>query len=219
MRITAAAKDETKKRILKVSKEQFAQQGFEQTTTRDIARDANIAVGTLFNYFPTKESIVENLVNEGCMRAADRFAVELERTGQKDSATLEEELFAHVAVVLRELKPYRKYLPAVLETSLSPLATNHSGDHISFRAAHLEIVSQILLRHAPQDAASPTAIQLYWTLYTGVLVFWTSDSSPRQEDSLALLDESLSMFVGWVTGLDGSNPAVRPAERTSKNER
>ncbi len=219
MRITAAAKDETRKRILKVSQKQFAQQGFDETTTRDIARDANIAVGTLFNYFPTKESIVENLVNEGCMRAAERFTAELERNELNDSFTLEEELFAHVAAVLRELKPYRKYLPAVLETSLSPLATDHSGDHTSLRAAHLEVVSQILLRHTSQDAISPIAIQLYWTLYTGVLVFWASDSSPKQEDSLALLDESLSMFVGWLTGPVGSDQPVRPAKHASKNER
>lgn len=219
MRITAAAKDETRKRILKVSQKQFAQQGFEQTTTRDIARDANIAVGTLFNYFPTKESIVENLVNEGCIRAAERFAAELERDGEKDSSTLEEELFSHAAAVLRELKPYRKYLLAVLDTSLSPLAADQSGDHTSLRAAHLEIVSQILLRHAAQDAVSPIAMQLYWTLYTGVLVFWASDSSPRQEDSLALLDESLSMLVGWLTDANDSDPSARPAKRTSKNER
>jgi AcrR family transcriptional regulator len=219
MRITAAAKDETRKRILKVSQKQFAQQGFEQTTTRDIARDANIAVGTLFNYFPTKESIVENLVNEGCLRAAERFAAELERNGQQDSATLEEELFAHVAAVLRELKPYRKYLPAVLDTSLSPLAINHTSDHTSLRAAHLEIVSQILLRHASQDAISPVAIQLYWTLYTGVLVFWAGDKSPRQEDSLALLDESLLMFAGWLSSCNGSVQSVRTAKHTSKNER
>jgi AcrR family transcriptional regulator len=219
MRITAAAKDETRKRILKVSQKQFAQQGFEQTTTRDIARDANIAVGTLFNYFPTKESIVENLVDEGCNRAAERFAAQLECDGQKDSCTLEEEMFSHVAAVLRELKPYRKYLPAVLETSLSPLATDQAGDHSSLRAAHLEIVSQILLRHSTQEAVSPIAIQLYWTLYTGVLVFWASDSSPRQEDSLALLDQSLSMFVGWLTNANDSDSSVHPAKRTSRNER
>jgi AcrR family transcriptional regulator len=219
MRITAAAKDETRKRILKVSQKQFAQQGFEQTTTRDIARDANIAVGTLFNYFPTKESIVENLVSEGCLRAAERFATELERNGHEDSSTLEEELFAHVAAVLRELKPYRKYLPAVLETSLSPLATEPSGEQISLRAAHLEIVSQILLRHTSQDAISPMAIQLYWTLYTGVLVFWACDKSPKQEDSLALLDESLSMFLGWLNDANGSDSSVRPEKRISKSER
>jgi AcrR family transcriptional regulator len=219
MRITAAAKDETRKRILKVSQKQFAQQGFEQTTTRDIARDANIAVGTLFNYFPTKESIVENLVNEGCVRAAERFAGELERNGEKDLSSLEEDLFAHVAVVMRELKPYRKYLPAVFDTSLSPLAAERSNDQMSLRTAHLEVVSQLLLRHASQDAISPIAIQLYWTLYTGVLVFWACDKSPKQEDSLALLDESLSMFVGWLTNANDSDQTDRPAKRTSKNER
>jgi hypothetical protein len=40
---------------------------------------------------------------------------------------------------------------------------------------------------------------LYWTLYTGVLAYWSSDASPRQEDTLALLDQSLAMFVGWLT--------------------
>jgi hypothetical protein len=99
------------------------------------------------------------------------------------------------------------------------LAADHSGDHTSLRAAHLEIVSQVLLRHASQDAISSIAIQLYWTLYTGVLVFWASDSSPRQEDSLALLDQSLSMFVGWLEDADGSDSSVRPAKRGSKNER
>ena len=38
------------------------------------------------------------------------------------------------------------------------------------------------------------------TLYTGVLVFWAHDKSSRQEDTLALLDESLAMFVGWLNG-------------------
>src|SRR4051794_904464 len=219
MRITAAARDETRKRILKVSQKQFAQQGFDEATTRDIARDANIAVGTLFNYFPTKESIVENLVNEGCIRATERFAKQVEGNGQKDSLTLEEELFAHAAAVLRELKPYRKYLPAVFETSLSPLAASQSGDHTSLRAAHLEIFSQTLLRHGPQDAVSPIAMQLYWTLYTGVLVFWASDSSPRQEDSLALLDESLAMFVGWLTNCEDSEQSARPVKNNSRKDR
>src|SRR3954467_2801354 len=121
MRITAAAKDETRKRILNVSQKQFAQQGFEQTTTRDIARDANIAVGTLFNYFPTKESIVENLVNEPSSRAAERFAAELERDAKEDTRPREQELFAHIAAGLRELKPFRKYLAVPAQPSLAPL--------------------------------------------------------------------------------------------------
>jgi hypothetical protein len=36
-------------------------------------------------------------------------------------------------------------------------------------------------------------------------VFWSDDASPHQEDTLALLDESLGMFVGWLgSGGDAS---------------
>jgi hypothetical protein len=114
---------------------------------------------------------------------------------------LEEELFAHVAGILRKLKPYRKYLLAVLETTLSPLASHEAGENqTSLRAAHLETVTHIMAGHGLHDVLSTVTLQLYWTLYTGVLAFWAKDRSPRQEDTLALLDQSLSMFVGWLVG-------------------
>jgi hypothetical protein len=53
-------------------------------------------------------------------------------------------------------------------------------------------------RHGHRGALSAVALQLYWTLVTGALAFWAGDSSPRQEDTLALLDQSLAMFTGWL---------------------
>jgi AcrR family transcriptional regulator len=194
MRVTAETKHATRRRILEVARRQFAQQGFEATTTRDIARGANIAVGTLFNYFPTKESIVECLVRAAWAEAADALAAGPAPGG---SLSLEEELFAHLAAVLRKLKAYRQYLPAVLDTAFSPTALG-SADGQPLRAAHLETVSQIVSRHGHHDALSAVALQLYWTLVTGALAFWAGDPSPRQEDTLALLDQSLAMFTGWL---------------------
>ena len=195
MRVTAETKAATRSAILEVAQKQFAQQGFEAATTRDIARAAQIGVGTLFNYFPTKESIAAALVGDAWNQAAQAFASNGQAEGE--SATLEEDLFAHVAAILRKVKPFRKYLPAVLETTLSPLAEEAAGEQ-SLRAAHLEVVNQIISRHGGAEALSPVALQLYWTLFTGVLTFWSKDASPRQEDTLALLDQSLGMFVGWL---------------------
>jgi hypothetical protein len=63
----------------------------------------------------------------------------------------------------------------------------------------LEVVSRIVGRCGQLETLSSIALQLYWTLFTGVLAFWAKDSSPRQEDTLALLDQSLSMFACWLT--------------------
>jgi hypothetical protein len=39
-------------------------------------------------------------------------------------------------------------------------------------------------------------------LYLGVLSSWTKDTSPKQEDTLALLDQSMAMFANWLEGHD-----------------
>jgi AcrR family transcriptional regulator len=204
MRVTAETKTATRERILDASERLFAEHGFDSATTRDIARAAEIGVGTLFNYFPTKEAVASALVGEAYARAAGKFSADLDREISGD-LTLEEELFAHVATTLRKLRPFRKYVTAVLDTEFSPLRSP-SGATPAFQTAHLELVGQIAARHGKSDALSSVALHLYWTLYIGVLTFWSNDTSPRQEDTLALLDQSLAMYVGWLANQASPHP-------------
>ncbi|MEX2175652.1 MAG: TetR/AcrR family transcriptional regulator [Pirellulaceae bacterium] len=209
MRVTTETKAATRQRILEAAQSLFNRQGFDAATTRDIARAAQIAAGTLFNYFPTKESIAMCLVAEAHAQAVEHFQAGPAQDAS-EPLSLEEELFAHVAAGLRKLKPYRKYLTAVLDTSLSPLHSDQADGEPSLRVAHLEAVSQIVARHKRDAGPSTVALHLYWTLYTGVLVFWSKDASPRQEETLALLDQSLAMFVGWLSAPTNS---TEPPER------
>jgi AcrR family transcriptional regulator len=191
MRVSLETKAATRQRILQTARHLFADKGFDATTTRDIALAADIATGTLFNYFPTKEAVLACLASEALADADAKL---------NDAATLEEAIFAFVAAGLRKLKPFRKHLPVLLETALSPLAVAAPDEAAaSLRTNQLEPVAKLAaaLGHAQ---LSPTALQLYWTLYTGVLAFWAADNSPKQEDTLALLDDSLDMYVAWLRG-------------------
>ena len=192
MRVTAETRVATRERILQAAQQLFAQDGLETATTRDIARKAEIGVGTLFNYFPSKEVIVATLAAEAVAITLKEF----ERNGARED-TLEEELFAFIAAGLRKLKPFRQQLPLVLETALSPLSAAGNGEVQSLRVQHLETVTQLARRHGGRELP-PAALQLYWSLYTGLLFFWATDRSCRQEDTLALLDNSMEMFVGWL---------------------
>lgn len=51
-------KDETRTRIVTVAMELFERQGFNSTTMEQIADVADVAKGTLYNYFPVKEAII-----------------------------------------------------------------------------------------------------------------------------------------------------------------
>jgi AcrR family transcriptional regulator len=194
MRITSEEKTATRQRILDAAVQAFRTQGFESTTTRDIATAAGIATGTLFNYFATKEAIVETLAEQALAKARAKL------DGEASAGALEEAIFGYVAAELRQLKPLRKFIKPLLETSLSPLAGAQRCDSPrSLRADHLETVVGLAHQHRIEDL-SPIALQVYWALYIGVLSFWASDKSPKQEDTLALLDQSLAMFVAWLRG-------------------
>ena len=192
MRITAEAKAETRQRILQAARQLFAAGGYEAGTTRDIADAAKIANGTLFNYFPNKEAILAALIAE----AAGRIHADFENQ-RLAGGSFEEELFAFVATGLRKLKPWRQQLPILLETVLNPLTMVASDEMQSMRLAHLDTVASLAKHHGLGDLPA-MALQLYWTLYIGVLMFWARDNSPKHEDTLGLLDSSLAMFTGWL---------------------
>ena len=191
MRVTAETKAATRQRILDAARRLFAGNGFAATTTRDITNAAGIAIGTLFSYFSTKEAIL------ACLAADASAAAQLEfEETSGDAESFEEELFAFVAVGLRKLKPLRRHLTVLTETALCPLVAATDSEAQSLRLAHLETIARLAKKHLGE--LPPMALQLYWTLYTGVLMFWAADDSPKQEDTLALLDHSVAMFIGWL---------------------
>jgi AcrR family transcriptional regulator len=191
VRIDLQTKAATRNRILKVAATLFTRVGWDRATTRSIATSAGIATGTLFNYFPSKEGIAATLISDALAKAKDEF--ERRRRGEE---SLEEDLFSYVWTGLRYLQPSKTFLGCALETLLSPLARSfsaHPGDLI--RTEHLETVERLIASHGVMEPLSVLTIQLYWTLYLGVLAYWATDVSPKQEDTMALLDRSLKLFV------------------------
>jgi AcrR family transcriptional regulator len=195
MRITTQAKAQTRERIVGAAVKLFARQGWDGTTTRDLAMAAGIATGTLFNYFQSKEAVAATLVAEALAKAQQEF-----ESTREAGQSLEEDLFSLIWTGLKSLRKLRGVLASALETILSPLARSapeSAGD--SVRVHHLEAVEQILLAHGIPGPLPAVTLQLYWTLYLGVIAYWAADESPNQEDTLALLDQSTKLFAS-LTG-------------------
>ena len=197
MRVTAQTKEETRSRIVAAARNLFSSKGFGNTTTRDLAATAKIATGTLFNYFPTKESLALTLLDEALEAGSSVFRDEL-----NGDESLEEALFAHIVAGLRQLRPHRTYVADVLEATMTPFnvsAPNSPAERI--RTRHLETVEELIRTHEPADGpgASFVSIHVYWSLYLGILAFWSREPSPNQEDTLVLVDQSMRLFVASLT--------------------
>ena len=61
-KLSATLRDNRKLRIEKAAQELFIKQGFHATSTRKIAARAGVSLGNVYNYYQTKEHILESII-------------------------------------------------------------------------------------------------------------------------------------------------------------
>ncbi|MBD2243657.1 MULTISPECIES: TetR/AcrR family transcriptional regulator [unclassified Nostoc] len=72
---------QTRTRILQAAQRLFASQGFDGTTTRDLAQAAGVAEGTLFRHFPNKKAILVEVATSGWVEILTDLLTELSEMG------------------------------------------------------------------------------------------------------------------------------------------
>ena len=169
MRITAEKKEATRRRILESAAEVFRERGFDDATTRELARRAGVAAGTIFNYFPSKEAIAAGLIGESLVSHDDEL--------RRDDARFDEVLFSFVARNLRALRPLRASLRGALDAVLSPgIASNSTPGVDAIRVEQVAALDALARAHGYEVEA--LGQQLWWTLWIGVLCHWATTSPP-----------------------------------------
>ncbi|QYX33768.1 TetR/AcrR family transcriptional regulator [Sphaerospermopsis torques-reginae] len=68
---------QTRDRILQAAQRLFASQGFDGTTTRDLAQAAGVAEGTLFRHFANKKAILVEVATNGWVEILTDLLTEL----------------------------------------------------------------------------------------------------------------------------------------------
>ena len=202
--------DETRSRILAVALELFRHRGFDQTTMREIAAEADVALGSAYYYFASKEALVMAFYAEASKEMSARIETRL-----AEAKGLERRLGAILDVKFEYFAPNRLFLGALLrhaadpDSPLSPFSkeTAHIRElDTQHFAAALE-GSRIVL---PADLA-PYLPNLMWLYQMGLILFWISDRSPHQIRTRQLRDKSLSLLV---TALKLSRlPLLRPLRK------
>ena len=101
---------ERRKQILKAAIRCFRKRGFHQTTLRDIAGEFGMSVGHIYNYFESKEAIIEAMVEDSTNRFNEMVTQQkLSRAASADLASTARENLNHV-------------IDAFLDPEIAPLA-------------------------------------------------------------------------------------------------
>lgn len=66
-------KNQTRQHIIEVALKKFAEDGLTVTRTSDIAKAANVSHGTVFSHFPTREALLDTVIEEFGMCITSRL--------------------------------------------------------------------------------------------------------------------------------------------------
>lgn len=85
--------EDRRNQILDTATELFARQGFEGTTTREIAERAHVNEAIIFRHFPTKEELYWAVIEHQCQLSQGRADIE----ARLESGTDDREIFVGIA--------------------------------------------------------------------------------------------------------------------------
>ena len=183
-----------RQRILAAALELFQSRGFDATTTKEIARRAKVAEGTVFNYFATKDDIALYFFEQ----EVDHAVSAVREDPRLRQAPLEEKLFALVQNQLEYLAPYQRFIGSSLAEALKP-GSNLGPFSPRMRDLHhryLGFVEELMLESIPPRQRKTLgwfAPQAFWIFYLVVLLYWLNDTSKDKQSTMAFLDRSLKL--------------------------
>lgn len=196
----------TRSAIFDAALQSFRENGFEATTMRDIAAAANVALGSAYYYFPSKEAIIQAYYDIVQQEHARRVAEAL-ATGNPDF--LDRLKFA-IQSKLDIVRNDRKLLGVVFRYSgepTHPLSCLGPATRSSRRAS-IELMNDAIAdERLPKDLRQLLPIAL-WALQMGVLILFIYDESPNQQRTRKLVDGALELTVRLL--FLARNPLLKP---------
>ena len=144
-------KEETEKLILETARGFFAQMGYRKTTIRKVAEKAGLGLGTIFNYFPDKASLLIATFLD------DLAAVQSEALQSMPNDVSVREQFLHLS---RSFYQYYARHPSLSRTLLKEswfTRGKWADELMAEAAAYVELVKDLLLAAKERGDIRPEA--------------------------------------------------------------
>lgn len=182
----------------------FARDGFDATTTRDLAREADIGVGTFFLYFPEKRDLLLRLFKEDIepVHRAAMAALDPDLPLPEAALRVFRGLYDHYA---RDLRLSRVFL-----SELAFLDPERRADLMSFTRDFVRALADLVERERARgllraDAEPLPIARTLFRLYYAVLIEWVGGGMPSPAAAERELRASLTHLMRGLATAGGSS--------------
>jgi AcrR family transcriptional regulator len=193
--VSGKKSDLTRERLLQIALAMISKKGFEGTTMRAIAAEADVAPGAIYYYFASKESVVYEYYKQSQAEhekaVAEIFAKE--RSFRKRLRRL-------VTVKIQHAQPHKNMARALYrvaanpESPLSPFSEQSQDVRLQALAMFIDLVEGSEDKfHSEIKKILP---QFLWLYMMGIILFWIYDHSENSVKTFELIDKTVPLIEG-----------------------
>jgi len=198
--------DDKRKALLAVAARLFAAQGFDRTSTAEIAAKARVSKALLYHYYPSKSALLYDIIREHLAYVADALAA-----ADKPSAPPERRLYQLVRATLIAYRDADS-LHKVQLNELGKLGEDEQRELRSLEREIVEIMARAVRRLNPKlfdggesPLLKPATMSLFGVLNWAYL--WFRDDGKLSREDYARF--ATRLFIDGVARLkDADEPAA-----------
>jgi AcrR family transcriptional regulator len=194
--------------ILEAAERVFAAKGYEAATVEEIAREAEFATGTLYNFFDGKEALFLAVADRILDDLVARFDEEIEPL----KATPCEALRRFVALRLQEISTHEPFFHVFHPARCARNALSgkpHTPDRrfLAYRDKAIGLFAEGIRQGLVHDAPPAELLGVVEGAIRFFVRFWDRPGAkpPSQEERLRILDRSLLALL-WAHPTQGTPP-------------
>jgi len=184
----------------------FSEQGYAETTLRQIAREAGVSPALLYKYFPSKVAVVLELY--------DRLSLGFEARAQEmPKGTWRVRAFFALAESLASLRGHRGAMRALIPVMISDSSYGLFSENTTFSRSRVQGQFERAISDAtdaPKGGVGKALGNLFYMLQLAVILWWLLDRSPAQRATTGLIQllESLGGPVSMLLRLPGTGSVL-----------
>jgi AcrR family transcriptional regulator len=188
---------ETRDRLYTTAMGLITRRGYEATTLREIAKEADVSVGLLYRYFPSKQAVMLAFYDELSTDFARRAA------GMPAGRWRDRFIFA-LTTSLQVLEPHRVALQALAPVLVGDPDQGVFSERTAFSRRRVQPVFEdavVGATDAPKQPLASALGRLLYLVHLAVLLWWLFDKSARQRASSALVSLTMQLLPSAALAL------------------
>ena len=193
MKISQEQKTENRRTIIRAAVDLISEKGFKSTTMRGIANAAGMGEATIYNYFPTKETILFAYYEDHVQACIGN----LKQVEEFHTFSLQEQLQTLFETSMNLFLPDRTFVGETFRLVLF----GSSGDWSRLKPIRIAFLSAIddMLAAATEVGEIPEPVfreligQFFMDSYIGAVHYWLTDTSEAFSNTSVLIDRGLDL--------------------------